>query len=73
MESIEWTVELRFIVALALGLLVGLERESSKSKPKKVVLGTKNKMTHNYLMTNSKIFFDKYLFGYCNGLILSSR
>ena len=39
MESIEWTVELRFIVALALGLLVGLERESSKSKPKKVVLG----------------------------------
>lgn len=39
MESIQWTVELRFIVALAIGLLVGLERESSKSKPKKVVLG----------------------------------
>ena len=39
MEAIEWTVELRFIIALALGLLVGLERESSKSKPKKIVLG----------------------------------
>ena len=39
MESIEWTVELRFIVAFALGLLVGLERESSKNKPKKVMLG----------------------------------
>ena len=39
MESIEWTVELRFIVALVLGLLVGLERESSKSKSKKIILG----------------------------------
>lgn len=39
MESIVWTVELRFIVALALGFLVGLERESSKVKPKKIVLG----------------------------------
>jgi len=39
MESIQWTVELRFIVALALGFLVGLERESSKVKPQKIVLG----------------------------------
>ncbi len=28
MSSFEWTYELRFIVALALGLLIGLERES---------------------------------------------
>ncbi len=39
MISIEWTPQLRFIVALALGFLVGLERESSKSKQKKIVLG----------------------------------
>ncbi len=30
MGSFEWTVELRFIVALALGFLIGLERESTK-------------------------------------------
>jgi uncharacterized membrane protein (DUF4010 family) len=29
MNSFEWTVELRFIVALALGFLIGLERESA--------------------------------------------
>ena len=29
MNSFEWTFELRFIVALALGFLIGLERESS--------------------------------------------
>lgn len=39
MNTIEWTPQLRFIVALALGFLVGLERESSKSKSKKVILG----------------------------------
>ncbi|MEG8947931.1 MgtC/SapB family protein [Rosettibacter firmus] len=39
MIDIEWTAQLRFIVALALGFLVGLERESSKSKQKKIVLG----------------------------------
>lgn len=39
MISIEWTAQLRFIVALALGFLVGLERESSKSKQKKIILG----------------------------------
>lgn len=39
MEAIEWTVQLRLAVALALGLLVGLERESSQSKHKKVLFG----------------------------------
>lgn len=39
MESIEWTVQLRLAVALALGFLVGLERESSQSKHKKVLFG----------------------------------
>lgn len=39
MINIEWTAQLRFIVALALGFLVGLERESSKSRQKKIVLG----------------------------------
>jgi len=39
MLSIEWTEQLRFIVALALGFLIGLERESSKTKQKKIVLG----------------------------------
>jgi uncharacterized membrane protein (DUF4010 family) len=29
MPSIEWTLELRFVVALGLGFLIGLERESS--------------------------------------------
>ncbi|MCL4551662.1 MAG: DUF4010 domain-containing protein [Bacteroidetes bacterium] len=38
MNSIEWTFQLRFIVALALGLLVGLEREGTKSK-RKLALG----------------------------------
>ncbi|MCX6170793.1 MAG: MgtC/SapB family protein [Ignavibacteriales bacterium] len=39
MNSIEWTFQLRFIVALALGLLIGLERESNKSKHKVLILG----------------------------------
>ncbi len=39
MNIIEWTPQLRFLVALALGFLVGLERESSKSKNKKIILG----------------------------------
>jgi len=39
MNIIEWTPQLRFIVALALGFLAGLERESSKSKNKKIILG----------------------------------
>lgn len=39
MNAIEWTPQLRFLIALALGFLVGLERESSKSKSKKVILG----------------------------------
>ncbi len=29
-------------------------------KPKKVVLGPRNEITNNYLMTNSKILFEKY-------------
>ena len=34
MTSFEWTYELRFIVALALGFLIGLERESAGSEHK---------------------------------------
>lgn len=34
MNTFEWTFELRFIVALALGLLIGLERESASSDRK---------------------------------------
>ncbi|MDE3059344.1 MAG: MgtC/SapB family protein, partial [Bacteroidota bacterium] len=39
MNIIEWTFELRFIVALALGFLVGLERESSKADDNGMVFG----------------------------------
>ena len=39
MNAIEWTFQLRFLVALALGLLIGLERESNKSKHKVLILG----------------------------------
>lgn len=39
MDSIEWTFQLRFIVALALGFLIGLERESNKSKHKVLIFG----------------------------------
>lgn len=40
MNIIEWTNELRFVVAIALGFLVGLERESSKGSGKgKLILG----------------------------------
>jgi len=39
MASFEWTTELRFIVALALGFLVGLERESTKLEQQKLVFG----------------------------------
>ncbi len=39
MPHFEWSAQLRFLVALVLGFLVGLERESSKSKQKKIVLG----------------------------------
>lgn len=38
MHTFEWTVELRFIVALALGFLVGLERESVGTERKIHVL-----------------------------------
>ncbi len=39
MNSFEWTPELRFLVALALGFLVGLERESTKIEEQKMVFG----------------------------------
>jgi uncharacterized membrane protein (DUF4010 family) len=39
MNSIQWTFQLRFITALALGLLIGLERESSKTISKSLILG----------------------------------
>jgi uncharacterized membrane protein (DUF4010 family) len=39
MNSIEWTFQLRFVVALALGFLVGLERESTKVEHQKLVFG----------------------------------
>ncbi|MEK6756983.1 MAG: MgtC/SapB family protein, partial [Bacteroidota bacterium] len=39
MNAIEWTIELRFVVALALGFLVGLERESTKVEHRGVVFG----------------------------------
>jgi uncharacterized membrane protein (DUF4010 family) len=39
MNAFEWTTELRFIVALALGFLVGLERESTKLEQQKLVFG----------------------------------
>lgn len=39
--TIEWTIQLRFIVALALGFLVGLERESIKVDQKLVFGGVR--------------------------------
>ena len=39
MNTIEWTPQLRFVVALALGFLVGLERESTKIEQQKLVFG----------------------------------
>jgi uncharacterized membrane protein (DUF4010 family) len=38
-NTIEWTPQLRFVVALALGFLVGLERESTKIEQQKLVFG----------------------------------
>jgi uncharacterized membrane protein (DUF4010 family) len=39
MNTIEWTPQLRFAVALALGFLVGLEREGAKIERKVMVFG----------------------------------
>ena len=39
MNTIEWTPQLRFAVALALGFLVGLEREGAKIEKKTMVFG----------------------------------
>ncbi len=39
MNGIEWTFEMRLGVALALGFLVGLERESTKIESQKLVFG----------------------------------
>lgn len=39
MAAFEWTYELRFLVALALGFLIGLERESTKQEHKFLFLG----------------------------------
>ena len=39
MSTFEWTPELRFLVALALGFLVGLERERTKIEEQKMVFG----------------------------------
>jgi len=41
MNAIEWTSQLRFALALALGFLVGLERESSKAEQKMVFGGVR--------------------------------
>jgi len=38
---IEWTTQLRFVIALALGFLVGLERESTKVDQKLVFGGVR--------------------------------
>jgi len=40
-ETIEWTTQLRFLIALALGFLVGLEREGIKSEQKFVFGGVR--------------------------------
>ncbi len=40
-SALEWTVELRFALALALGFLVGLERESTKEHQKLVFGGVR--------------------------------
>jgi uncharacterized membrane protein (DUF4010 family) len=37
--TFEWTYELRFLIALAIGFLVGLERESTKQENKSLFLG----------------------------------
>lgn len=39
MNGIEWTFEMRFAIALLLGFLVGLERESTKLEQQKLVFG----------------------------------
>jgi len=39
LNVIEWTFQLRLVVALALGFLVGLERESTKIEHQKLVFG----------------------------------
>ena len=39
--TFEWTVQLRFIIALALGFLVGLERESIKVDRKLIFGGVR--------------------------------
>lgn len=39
MDAIVWTNELRFLVALALGFLIGLERESNKTEHGRLYLG----------------------------------
>ena len=39
MNVIEWTSDLRFLVAVALGFLIGLERESTKTEHKYLFLG----------------------------------
>ncbi|MBM4160510.1 MAG: MgtC/SapB family protein [Ignavibacteria bacterium] len=39
MNAIEWTIELRLVIALALGFLVGLERESTKVEHRGIVFG----------------------------------
>jgi uncharacterized membrane protein (DUF4010 family) len=41
MHAIEWTTQLRFAIALALGFLVGLERESTKEHQKLVFGGVR--------------------------------
>lgn len=41
LSTIEWTIPLRFLVALALGFLVGLERESTKGEQKLVFGGVR--------------------------------
>jgi len=38
MISLEWTFQMRFVIALALGLLIGLERQGIKGK-RKLALG----------------------------------
>ncbi len=39
MNTFEFSIEIRFVIALALGFLIGLERESTKIEKKKFVLG----------------------------------
>jgi len=70
--TFEWTIQLRFLVALALGFLVGLERESIKIDRKLVFWRRANTSHHQFVWFRMRMVVFDWGYRYAAGGIISN-